>query len=216
MAILYIFLQHFTLLLLLAFPSVVSIENEISIEILYRPADCEFRSKKGDLLVLHYIGINLEDGKQFDSSLESGHPKQVRLGQHLVMLGWEKGLEDMCIGEKREVTIPPGPLQKVDESQSNSGTMLPFKDMTAVYHFELLEIRDEAPRLKKFHLMDSNDDDQITVNEMVEYYIQQGSDELGPHLSLNDAVKTIFSYLDVNKDFLISRLEYIGKAHDEL
>ncbi|XP_071941935.1 uncharacterized protein [Antedon mediterranea] len=209
MASYYIYLQCCTCFLFISFLSAMNTENEVRIEILYRPSDCEVRSESGDLLVLHYIGINQENGKQFDSSLESGHPKQVRLGQHLAMLGWEQGLEDMCVGEKREVTIPPGPLQKGGISGSS---MVPFDDTTVIYHFELLEIRDEAPRLRKFYVMDSNNDGHITMKEMIYYYIQKGTNDL----TTKDAVRAVFSHQDINGDGIISKLEFIGKAHDEL
>ena len=38
---------------------------------------------------------------QFDS------PSTTTLGANMVILGLEKGLSGMCVGEKREVVVPP-------------------------------------------------------------------------------------------------------------
>ena len=53
---------------------------------------------------MHYTGL-LESGKQFDSSIGRG-PFDFQLGAGQVIKGWDQGLLDMCIGEKRTLTIP--------------------------------------------------------------------------------------------------------------
>ncbi len=44
-------------------------------------------------------------GKQFDSSVNRG-PFDFTIGSGQVIQGWELGLLDMCIGEKRKLKIP--------------------------------------------------------------------------------------------------------------
>ena len=39
-------------------------------------------------------------------SLDRGQPFQFQLGAGQVIKGWDQGLTDMCIGEKRRLTIP--------------------------------------------------------------------------------------------------------------
>ena len=41
-------------------------KEELKIEVLHKPDDCEVKSQKGALLSMHYKGT-FEDGKQFDS-----------------------------------------------------------------------------------------------------------------------------------------------------
>ncbi len=62
-------------------------------------------SESGDTLVVHYTGTLL-DGTVFDSSLERGDPFEFVLGEGMVIQGWEEGMKDMQVGEKRIITIP--------------------------------------------------------------------------------------------------------------
>ena len=43
---------------------------------------------------------------QFDSSRDRGQPFAFTLGAGMVIRGWDQGLKDMCIGEKRVLDIP--------------------------------------------------------------------------------------------------------------
>ncbi|KAL5464141.1 hypothetical protein EMCRGX_G033108 [Ephydatia muelleri] len=70
-----------------------------------RPEKCDTRSKKGDRLSMHYTGT-LEDGTEFDSSLTRNQPFDFTLGVGQVIKGWDQGLLNMCVGEKRKLVIP--------------------------------------------------------------------------------------------------------------
>ncbi|XP_010571451.1 PREDICTED: peptidyl-prolyl cis-trans isomerase FKBP2, partial [Haliaeetus leucocephalus] len=56
-----------------------------------RPEACGVRSRRGDLLHMHYTG-HLEDGSQFDSSLSRDQPFVFSLGTGQVIKGWDQGL----------------------------------------------------------------------------------------------------------------------------
>jgi len=56
---------------------------------------------------MHYKGTLAKDGSKFDASYDRGTPFKFQLGQGRVIKGWDQGLLDMCIGEKRTLTIPP-------------------------------------------------------------------------------------------------------------
>jgi len=61
--------------------------------------------KNGDTVSVNYTG-KLEDGTIFDSSLVEGRePLNAVLGQGQLISGFEKGLLDMSVGEKKTVEI---------------------------------------------------------------------------------------------------------------
>lgn len=54
---------------------------------------------------IHYTG-KLEDGEVFDSSKDR-EPLQITLGTNRVIPGFESGVMNMSIGDKKEITIEP-------------------------------------------------------------------------------------------------------------
>ncbi|MDT0676937.1 FKBP-type peptidyl-prolyl cis-trans isomerase [Autumnicola musiva] len=61
--------------------------------------------KQNDTVKVHYTG-KLTDGQVFDSSVERGEPIQFTLGQGQLIPGFEKGLIDMEVNEKKTINIP--------------------------------------------------------------------------------------------------------------
>ncbi len=61
--------------------------------------------KQNDTVKVHYTG-KLEDGQVFDSSVERGEPIEFTLGQGQLIPGFEKGLIDMKVNEKKTINIP--------------------------------------------------------------------------------------------------------------
>ena len=64
------------------------------------------KSQRGDHISAHYVGT-LTNGKEFDASYKRGEPLSFTVGQGQVIKGWDEGLLDMAIGEKRKLTIAP-------------------------------------------------------------------------------------------------------------
>ncbi|KAL4985332.1 FK506-binding protein 2 [Aspergillus falconensis] len=69
--------------------------------------ECNRKTTKGDTVKMHYRGTLADDGTQFDASYDRGTPFKFKLGAGQVIKGWDEGLLDMCVGEKRTLTIPP-------------------------------------------------------------------------------------------------------------
>ncbi|MBT8261594.1 MAG: peptidylprolyl isomerase [Bacteroidia bacterium] len=59
--------------------------------------------KENDVVKVHYTG-KLSNGQVFDSSLER-EPLEVQLGQGQLIPGFENGLIDMAVNEKKTITI---------------------------------------------------------------------------------------------------------------
>lgn len=78
----------------------------LKVQVVEKPEKCPRKTKTGDTLAMHYTG-RLKDGKKFDSSRDRGKTFDFTLGKGMVIQGWEQGLLDMCVGEKRKLTIPP-------------------------------------------------------------------------------------------------------------
>ena len=83
-------------------------EEKVTIKVEYKPPDekCQRKSKDGDFLAMHYTGRLERDGSVFDSSHNRGHTFDFTLGKGMVIQGWEQGLKDMCVGEKRKLRVP--------------------------------------------------------------------------------------------------------------
>ena len=63
------------------------------------------QAKAGDTVKIHYTGT-LDDGTQFDSS--SGRdPLEFELGCGQVILGFEKAVEGMAVGDSKNIRLKP-------------------------------------------------------------------------------------------------------------
>jgi len=88
-------------------------------------------SKTGDTVKIHYTGT-LSDGEVFDSSKDRD-PLQFTIGSGQVIPGFDEGVQDMAIGDKKSITleaqaaygpINPELVQKVAKDQFNEDLKL--------------------------------------------------------------------------------------------
>ncbi len=63
------------------------------------------QAKNGDTVKIHYTGT-LSDGRVFESSKE-GDPFEFVIGEGNVISGIEKEVEEMSVGDKKQISIPP-------------------------------------------------------------------------------------------------------------
>jgi len=64
-------------------------------------------AKAGDTVSVHYVGVAHSTGEEFDASYNRGAPLQFRLGIGQVIQGWDRGVQGMKVGGRRQLVIPP-------------------------------------------------------------------------------------------------------------
>ncbi|XP_054716180.1 LOW QUALITY PROTEIN: uncharacterized protein LOC129225716 [Uloborus diversus] len=194
--------------------SFCDLTDELDIEYTHKIEECDRRTKKGDMLFMHYSG-KLDDGTEFDSSYERNEPFQFQLGIGQVIKGWDEGLLDMCIGEKRRLTIPP----HLGYGDSGAGDKIPPK-ATLIFEVELIKIEDGPTPVNVFKEIDMNQDQQLSREELSDYLKKQipqaeaaGITDLPEQDKL---VEDIFQHEDKDRNGFISHAEFSGPKHDEL
>jgi peptidylprolyl isomerase len=61
---------------------------------------------KGKKVSVHYVGVAFSTGDEFDASWDRGKPFEFKLGKGQVIPGWDRGVEGMKVGGRRQLTIP--------------------------------------------------------------------------------------------------------------
>ncbi|KAJ3076754.1 Peptidyl-prolyl cis-trans isomerase fpr2 [Podochytrium sp. JEL0797] len=103
----------------------------------------QIKSQHGDKISMHYTGWVEASGKQIDSSRSRKTPFNFIIGKSIVIQGWHEGFTDMCIGEKRTLTIPSelayGKHDAGTSGPNGTGNVIPGGS-TLIFDVELLDI----------------------------------------------------------------------------
>lgn len=191
--------------------------NELEIHNTFMPEVCDRKAKVTDLLTLHYKGELKDSGKVFDSSYERGEPFTFQLGIGQVILGWEKGLIDVCVGEKRKLVIPP----HLGYGDTKHDVIPPHS--TLVFEVEVLKIEDGPKPVNVFKEIDADGDNRLSRKEVADFLKKQLSEaSQSQHADLGNAedpdqtqmVDEIFMHEDKDRDEYITHDEFSGPKHD--
>jgi peptidylprolyl isomerase len=93
----------------------------------------------GDTLTMQYVGVNYDDGKQFDASWDNGQPFTFQLGGGQVIPGWDQGIAGMKVGGRRQLIVPP---DLGYGAQGSPPTIKPNE--TLVFVVDLLDVQPPA------------------------------------------------------------------------
>ncbi|EJD54609.1 immunophilin [Auricularia subglabra TFB-10046 SS5] len=115
--------------------SLAAAGDKVQIGVKYKPKDCPIKTQKGDKLSMDYTGKLASDGTKFDSSHDREKPFDFVIGTGQVIKGWDQGLLDMCIGEKRKLKIPPS----LGYGDRGAGDKIPG-GATLIFEVELRDI----------------------------------------------------------------------------
>tara|TARA_Y100000590_G_scaffold468946_1_gene653989 strand:- start:2483 stop:3211 length:729 start_codon:yes stop_codon:yes gene_type:complete len=84
---------------------------------------------------VHYRGF-LEDGTEFDSSFKRNQPFVFQIGTRQVIQGWELGIQNMNVGGKRTIKIPPD----LAYGKNGAGDKIP-PNATLIFDIEIIGIQ---------------------------------------------------------------------------
>lgn len=96
-------------------------------------------AEEGNIVQVHYTG-RLEDGTQFDSSLDRGQPIQFALGSGRVIAGWDEGIALLREGDQARLIIPPD----LGYGATGSGGVIP-PNATLTFDVELVKVLPPSP-----------------------------------------------------------------------
>ncbi|CAH7683114.1 hypothetical protein BY996DRAFT_8391310 [Phakopsora pachyrhizi] len=118
--------------------------DKFEIKTTFKPdyQNCMIKSQPNDTLSVLYKGTLKSNGAKFDEMTNRTTPLKFTLGAGQVIKGWDKGLKDMCIGEKRTLQIP-AELAYGEDGEDSSEPGIP-PDATLIFETELLGI-DKGP-----------------------------------------------------------------------
>ncbi|XP_018431553.1 PREDICTED: peptidyl-prolyl cis-trans isomerase FKBP14 [Nanorana parkeri] len=187
-------------------------EPEVEIKVLEKPFICNRKTKNGDMLLVHFEGFLESNGTRFHSTYaDNNQPVWFTLGIKEGIKGWDKGLKDMCVGEKRKLIIPPS----LAYGKEGKGKIPP--ESTLIFDINLIDIRNGPRSHESFQEMDLNDDWKLSKEE-VKAYLKAEFEKHGN--SINEThhdvlVESIFEKEDEDTDGFISAREFTY-VHDEL
>ncbi|XP_072417308.1 peptidyl-prolyl cis-trans isomerase FKBP10-like isoform X2 [Chiloscyllium punctatum] len=197
-------------------------KDRVQIRPYFKPDACNRTSQINDYVTYHY-NASLVDGTQLYTSREFDTPPTFILGSSKTIEGLSQGLFDMCIGEKRILTIPP----HLGHGEMGAGDV----PGSAVLLFDV-ELLDSKPGVPEGYLfvwtdkppanlhkeLDSNQDGEILLEEFSRYIkaqVDQGTGRLSPIDDPEKLIEDMFGNQDRNKDGKITPDELKLKTDED-
>ena len=90
-------------------------------------------AKAGDTVEVHYVGVEFDNGQEFDASWNRGDSIEFPLRG--LIAGWQEGIPGMRVGGRRQLTIPP------EKAYGPAGGGHRLSGKTLVFVIDLLGVR---------------------------------------------------------------------------
>ena len=89
----------------------------------------------GTTVTVHYVGVGVASGEEFDASWNRGDPFVFELGAGYVIKGWDQGVAGMKVGGRRRLVIPA----HLGYGQQGAGGVIAPGE-TLIFVVDLLEV----------------------------------------------------------------------------
>ncbi|MCU1659569.1 MAG: peptidylprolyl isomerase [Pseudonocardiales bacterium] len=90
-------------------------------------------AKPGDTVEVHYVGVEFQNGEEFDASWNRG--ASIEFPLRGLIQGWQEGIPGMKVGGRRQLTIPP------EKAYGPAGGGHRLSGKTLVFVIDLLGVR---------------------------------------------------------------------------
>ncbi|XP_069763236.1 peptidyl-prolyl cis-trans isomerase FKBP10-like [Narcine bancroftii] len=198
-------------------------KDMVAVRSYYKPEDCNKTSQLTDFVKYHY-NASLVDGTQLYTSRDYDAPQSLTLGSSKMITGLSQGMLEMCIGERRILTIPP----HLGHGENGAGNVP--GSAVLVFDIELLELKAGVPDgylfvwngdapAKLHEELDLNKDGEILFEEFSSYIVaqvEQGKGRLSPTEEPDKLIKDMFGNQDRNKDGKITAEELKLKTEEDV
>uniref|UniRef100_A0A3P8WGX8 peptidylprolyl isomerase n=1 Tax=Cynoglossus semilaevis TaxID=244447 RepID=A0A3P8WGX8_CYNSE len=182
-------------------------EDPVKIKVTHKSQDCGETSEANDLIQYRY-NCSLMDGTLLYSSDHYDSPSTTTLGRNNVIYGLEEGLSGMCVGEKREVIVPP------HLGHGEAGAVGVPSSAVLFFELELMDLQKGVPEGfmfmwlgdspdPLFPAMDLNGNQEVPLEEFSSFIMNQvkeGKGRLRPGVDANAVIQEMFSNQDSNGD----------------
>lgn len=140
------------------------------------------------------------NGKRFDSSLVRGEPINFKLGEGIVIQGWDEGLPGTCPGQKIKLEIP----SELGYGSSGAGDIIP-PNADLIFEMELISLKSKTIKIDVIDPKTCSQDQKTRDNDIVRFnyagYFEDGK-------RLRDFNVTISATLQLNDLF------FAGQKYD--
>uniref|UniRef100_A0A8I6A043 peptidylprolyl isomerase n=1 Tax=Rattus norvegicus TaxID=10116 RepID=A0A8I6A043_RAT len=197
-------------------------KDTVQLETLELPQDCVRRAVAGDFMRYHYNG-SLMDGTLFDSSHDYEAPQEITLGANKVIEGLDRGLQGMCVGERRQLIVPPHLAHGENGARGVPGSAV------LLFEVELISREDglpagylfvwyQDPPASLFEDMDLNKDGEVPPEEFssfIKAQVNEGKGRLMPGQDPDKTISDMFQNQDRNQDGKITAEELKLKSDED-